>query len=405
MSEPPHPPARWTPSATTLADLDLVLTGAWPTGQVFAPDLPPGVDGPVELLDPEGVPLALHDPRSGTTTALAPLDHGPFRRLHRSPDDVRAALGTDAPAVRIVVAPPTETDVATVLAETGPVVALVAVGPGSPRDASGVGLVRATLAALGGRPSVAVVAASVAARPDPADDVAFRLAVGRAFGTDVVELDGRGPLTDAVRVEVDHDRPPPGRRGLVLLLTGLSGSGKSTIARGLHDRLLERTRRTVTTLDGDVVRHHLSRGLGFSREDRERNIERIGWVAAEVSRHGGVAICSPIAPFADTRATVRGYVEEAGGTFVLVHVATPLDECERRDRKGLYARARAGGIPEFTGISSPYEEPDDALVRVDTTGRDVASCVDDVLAALVEQGLLDPGVRDAAPAGDVVPPR
>jgi len=145
----------------------------------------------------------------------------------------------------------------------------------------------------------------------------------------------------------------------------------------------------VTSLDGDVVRRNLSAGLTFSREDRETNIRRIGWVAAEISRHGGVAVCSPIAPFDETRQQVRGMAEEAGGAFFLVHVATPLEECERRDRKGLYAKARRGEIPEFTGISSPYEEPTDAAVRVDTTGRSIEEALDDVLAALSESGHLD----------------
>jgi hypothetical protein len=111
------------------------------------------------------------------------------------------------------------------------------------------------------------------------------------------------------------------------------------------------------SLDGDVVRRNLSAGLTFSREDRETNIRRIGWVAAEISRHGGVAVCSPIAPFDATRQDVRAMTAAAGGAFFLVHVATPLEECERRDRKGLYAKARRGEIPDFTGISSPYEEP------------------------------------------------
>ena len=175
----------------------------------------------------------------------------------------------------------------------------------------------------------------------------------------------------------------------MLFFTGLSGSGKSTLARALMDRVLEQGERTVTSLDGDVVRRHLSAGLGFSREDRETNITRIGWVAAEIARHGGVAICSPIAPFASTRATVREMVEEAGGEFFLVHVATPLEECERRDRKGLYAKARRGEIPDFTGISSPYEEPEDAAVRVDTTGRTIEDALDDVLEALADTGHLD----------------
>ncbi len=185
--------------------------------------------------------------------------------------------------------------------------------------------------------------------------------------------------------------PAPDEQGLVVFFTGLSGSGKSTLARALHDVVLEQGERTVTSLDGDVVRRNLSAGLTFSKEDRETNIRRIGWVAAEISRHGGVAICSPIAPFDETRRQVRAMVDDAGGAFVLVHVATPLEECERRDRKGLYAKARRGEIPEFTGISSPYEEPEDAAVRVDTTGRSIEDALDDVLDALYD-GLAEPAV-------------
>ena len=180
-----------------------------------------------------------------------------------------------------------------------------------------------------------------------------------------------------------------------MFFTGLSGSGKSTLARALHDLILEDGRRTVTSLDGDVVRRNLSAGLTFSREDRETNIRRIGWVAAEIGRHRGIAICSPIAPYDETRKQVRRMVEDAGADFVLVHVATPLEECERRDRKGLYAKARRGEIPEFTGISSPYEEPDDAAVRVDTTGRTIEECLAEVLPALTFHG---PPTADERPA-------
>ncbi|UMG91159.1 adenylyl-sulfate kinase [Nocardioides sp. TF02-7] len=192
-------------------------------------------------------------------------------------------------------------------------------------------------------------------------------------------------VADIVRAE----RPDPAEQGLVVFFTGLSGSGKSTLAQALMDRLLEHGGRTLTSLDGDVVRRNLSAGLTFSKEDRETNIRRIGWVAAEIARHGGVAVCSPIAPFDSTRQQVRRYVEDAGGAFFLVHVATPLEECERRDRKGLYAKARAGEIPEFTGISSPYEEPEDADVRVDTTGRTIDDALSDVLVALRDEGYLD----------------
>ena len=199
-------------------------------------------------------------------------------------------------------------------------------------------------------------------------------------GEDPVEGLGEGgdlPLELAEIVE--RDQPEPTDQGLVLFFTGLSGSGKSTLAQALMDRILERGERSLTSLDGDVVRRNLSAGLTFSKADRETNIRRIGWVAAEISRHGGVAVCSPIAPFDETRQQVRQMVEDAGGAFFLVHVATPLEECERRDRKGLYAKARAGEIPDFTGISSPYEEPEDADVRVDTTDRTIEDALDDVL--------------------------
>jgi sulfate adenylyltransferase len=216
--------------------------------------------------------------------------------------------------------------------------------------------------------------------------------------------DGDGEYSGEVAAIVEADRPGPDRQGLVLFFTGLSGSGKSTVAQAVIDALLEQGQRTVTTLDGDVVRRHLSAGLTFSRADRETNIRRIGWVAAEVSRHGGVAVCSPIAPFDQTRQDVRAMTEDAGGAFFLVHVATPLEECERRDRKGLYARARRGEIPDFTGISSPYEVPEDADLRIDTTGRSVEACRDEVLDALVAAGFV-PGRREDSSSPEEAPIR
>jgi sulfate adenylyltransferase len=180
---------------------------------------------------------------------------------------------------------------------------------------------------------------------------------------------------------------PRAQQGVVLLFTGLSGSGKSTVARAVVERVLERTSRTVTLLDGDVVRTMLSSGLGFSRPDRELNVRRIGWVAAEIARHGGVAVCAPIAPYESVRAEVRA-LAEATGTFVLVHVATPLEVCEARDRKGLYAKARAGEIPEFTGISDPYDVPRDADLRLDTSTTPLTECVEEVWGLLLRLGLV-----------------
>ncbi len=169
--------------------------------------------------------------------------------------------------------------------------------------------------------------------------------------------------------------------GAVVLLTGLSGSGKSTIARALLERLQRVDSRPVTLLDGDDVRRLLSSELGFSRQDRELNVRRLGWVAALVSKSGGVAVCAPIAPFEATRQEVRA-MAEAVGSFVLVHVATSLEVCEARDRKGLYARARAGAVQDFTGIDSPYEVPLDADLVLDTGTIPVDDAVDSILAAM-----------------------
>lgn len=169
--------------------------------------------------------------------------------------------------------------------------------------------------------------------------------------------------------------------GAVVFLTGLSGSGKSTIARALVERLQRADARPVTLLDGDDVRRLLSSGLGFSRQDRELNVRRLGWVASLVSKSGGVAVCAPIAPFESTRQEVRAMAEPVG-SFVLVHVATSLEVCEARDRKGLYARARAGDVPDFTGIGSPYEPPLDADLVLDTATTPVDDAVDSILAAM-----------------------
>ncbi|TDC97391.1 adenylyl-sulfate kinase [Actinomadura sp. 7K507] len=208
-------------------------------------------------------------------------------------------------------------------------------------------------------------------------------------------LDAGEPVPDwftppAVAAELVLARPPKPSRGITVFFTGLSGSGKSTVARGLADALIERGGRTVTLLDGDVVRRMLSAGLTFSRADRDLNIRRIGFVAAEITRHGGTAICAPIAPYAATRAEVRRMVS-AVGDFILVHVSTPLEECERRDRKGLYAKARAGLIPEFTGISDPYEVPEDADLTLDTSRMAPDEAVGKVIGLLVDGGWVRPG--------------
>lgn len=181
--------------------------------------------------------------------------------------------------------------------------------------------------------------------------------------------------------------PPRAQQGFTVFFTGLSGSGKSTVANALMVKLMEMGGRPVSLLDGDVVRKHLSSELGFSKEHRDINIKRIGYVASEITKNGGIAICAPIAPYTATRRAVREMVE-AGGAFVEVHVATPLDECEKRDRKGLYKLAREGKIKEFTGISDPYEEPAKPELRVDTTDIDVDAAAHQVLLKLEGMGLI-----------------
>ena len=329
---------QFCPSARELDDLELIASGALP-GPLDL-ELPADVAehataaGSVELVDPEGLPLASLTWPDREVTALARPAYGPFRRLYLTPAEARAQHPDGFTAVLVGGIADRPAVLRAAVAESSAVVAIpiAANDPRTPR----------VLAAYG----------------DPAVAPPVVLA-----GSD------------------------PSEQGVVVFFTGLSGSGKSTLARALMDRVLEAGERTVTSLDGDVVRRNLSAGLTFSKADRETNIRRIGWVAAEIARHGGVAVCSPIAPFDETRRQVRHYVDEAGGAFFLVHVATPLEECERRDRKGLYAKARAGEIPEFTGISSPYEVPQDADVVVDTTGRTIDDALADVLRGLERRGL------------------
>lgn len=186
--------------------------------------------------------------------------------------------------------------------------------------------------------------------------------------------------------------PPRSRQGITLFFTGLSGSGKSTLAKILYAKFIEAGGRPVTLLDGDVVRHNLSSELGFSRQHRDLNIRRIGFVASEITKNGGVAICAPIAPYAATRRAVRELIEQHGA-FIEIHVATPLEVCEARDRKGLYARARKGLIPEFTGVSDPYEVPENPELHIDTTSLTPAHAAQEILLFLFRAGYLDDNQR------------
>jgi sulfate adenylyltransferase len=487
----------YTPRAHELADLELLLSGAYAplTGFLGRADLTAlrrrgrladGTPWPVEvtcevpamlaegldlddprrrtvvLTDPEGAPVAAVEvtdawPTSnrlygigGTVRPMGDGGHGPFQRLRRTPAEVRALLPpgrvlgviADRPLHRPQLAQIAHA-ARTLAAHLLIIVPVTGPGPdGLPPEA----LVRTIFAARDRMPPATIVAVPLTQRGDEMRDALLRAKVASAYGVTHVlstgdTLSGGGPrvlvprdlaydnrdgqwrwrddipprnrrvalstaeiedLLDrgfplpewhtppAVARELTRVRPPRRHRGLVVFFTGFSGSGKSTIARGLADALRESGDRTITLLDGDVVRRELSAGLGFSKEDRDRNVRRIGWVAAEVARHRGMAVACPIAPYAAARTAVRRMATVAGAGFVLVHVATPLEVCEQRDRKGLYAKARAGQLRGMTGVDDPYEVPSDAELVVDTTSMTVPEAVDQVMHYLVESGWVEP---------------
>jgi sulfate adenylyltransferase len=231
------------------------------------------------------------------------------------------------------------------------------------------------------------------AQYEPADEVEEGATVLNISGTEL-----RRRLTEGLDIpewfsfpkvveELRRTRPPRHKQGFTVFFTGFSGSGKSTIANALMVKLMEMGGRPVTLLDGDLVRKNLSSELGFSKEHRDLNIRRIGYVASEITKNGGIAICAPIAPYASTRRAVREEISQFGA-FIEVHVATSLEECERRDRKGLYKLARAGKIKEFTGISDPYDVPTNAELVIDTENVDVDNCAHQVLLKLESMGLI-----------------
>ncbi|HEX8627729.1 MAG TPA: adenylyl-sulfate kinase [Catenuloplanes sp.] len=486
----------YTPRAYELADLELLLCGAYAplTGFLTRADLaalarrgqladgtswsvPVTLEVPTELLaglalddprrrallltDPEGAPIAAVDvtdtwpTRTGMSGVAGPVQragdggHGPFQRLRRTPAEVKALLPpgrvlgvvADRPLHRPQLAQVAQA-ARTLAAHLLILIPVTEPGPdGLPPEA----LVRAVFAARDRMPPATLVVVPLVRRGDEVRDALLRARVAGAYGVthllstgdmlsgggprvlvprelaydnrdgqwrwrddipprnrrvalttdEIADLLDRGfPLPEwhtppAVAKELARARPPRRHRGLVVFFTGLSGSGKSTIARGLTDTLREGGDRTVTLLDGDVVRRELSAGLGFSRADRDRNVRRIGWVAAEVGRHRGVAVCCPIAPYAAARSAARQMAVAAGAGFVLVHVATPIEVCEQRDRKGLYARARAGQLTGMTGVDDPYEVPTDADLVLDTSGLPVSEAVDAVLHHLTELGWVE----------------
>jgi sulfate adenylyltransferase len=406
--------------------LELYLAGALPA----LPSLPGVPSGATAVLtDVERTPLARALP-DGTAEAVRPLAQGTGPQWDpalRRPPAAGGTLVPSAPLLAVVVDDvPTLGDVAAVRrrveAAGGPHVCVVAASRRH-RPAGEVGwagLTRAArelagaLADVGPGPAAPLLVVPwPAGDEDTADAPVRRRTVGAATLDLADVLAAHGALSIVtvreLRGPADRDRIaalagahehavralyPPGAarevlragrrahpRGAVVLFSGLSGSGKSTIARALVEDLLDGGARDVTLLDGDDVRRHLSSELGFDEASRETNIRRIAWVASLVAAHGGIGVAAPIAPFASSRRYARE-LARPHGAFVLVHVSTPLEVCEARDRKGLYARARAGQLPDFTGISSPYETPDDADVTVDTTTTEVADAVRLVRAAL-----------------------
>lgn len=426
-SDNPPPLPTVALDAVPLSEVRLALLGLLDTVTVPVPgDVADKAvaAGSLALTDPEGAPLATLARLAATTTAAGPAvtggvtgvaddaASGPFAWLRTPPGRLRADGGE-----AIVGHDPVDWPS---LAATDPARPLLLVVLDGPRAVHGPDAATVARSALelrdelraDGR-SVEVVVLPAPQYGDRRDDE-LATSIATAYGARLA-VPRRRADRDAVRAALDAGkdpaaddwpdasvrawrrwRPPRSRRGLVVFFTGLSGSGKSTVARSVSEWLHEDGQRTVTLLDGDVVRRNLSAGLGFSRADRDRNIERIGFVAAEIARHGGIAVCAPIAPFAATRGRVRAMAEEYAD-FLLVHVATPLEECERRDRKGLYARARAGEISDFTGISSPYEEPDDADLVLDTTDMTIDEARDHVVETLIKGGWVAP---TATPAQD-----
>lgn len=348
----------------------------------------------LELQDPEGVPIAYVEVEApppavtGRLVGLAGVSHDDVLDLRLRPQDVPPAAGR--PAVGAFLRGPLQrgqADVLTAAARAGDtdVVLLCPLGAHDVGDAAwfgraaaaraGAELLRQALADLPVR--VTLVAVPPPPRPD------LEEVVLAAYGAQPVALpDEPDDVLAPVAQQLARFTRAGADRGLVLFFTGLSGSGKSTVAKAVAARIMETGLRRVTLLDGDVVRRHLSSELGFSPAHRDVNVRRIAWVAAEVARHGGTAVACPIAPYDAARRAARTMAEQAGAVFLLVHVATPLGVCEQRDRKGLYALARAGKIPSFTGVSDPYDVPQDPDVRLDTSQTPLEECVEQVLSAM-----------------------
>lgn len=486
----------YTPRAGELADLELLLTGAFaplvslPTRADLAAittrgeladgtrwPLPVSLQVPTDVLDgidsanplqralvvtdTEGAPVAAVDvldawpTREGISGVGGPLRRigepvrGPFKALRRTPAEVREQLPEGRVVGVVADRPLHRPQLAQIVHATrtlqAHLVLLIPVAEPHRDGLSPEALVRCVLAARDRLPPATLVTVPLRRWRDEVWEALARARVAQAYGVthllaagpalsgggprvlvpkelaydgrdgqwrgrdDIPLRNQRAPLAEpeiddlldrgfplpewhtppAVAKELARARPPRRHRGVVVFFTGLSGSGKSTIARGLAAALREAGDRTVTVLDGDIVRRELSAGLGFSKADRDANIRRVGWVAAEIARHHGLAICCPIAPYAQARAEARAMARAAGAGFVLVWVSTPLEVCERRDRKGLYAKARAGTLTGLTGVDDPYQEPTDADLVLDTSNLPVAEATDRVLGYLDEHGWIE----------------
>lgn len=383
-----------------LEGLELVLSGLLPAagGRLPAGDVPAaagdahpasrlvlpdsamreaGADEELTLCDPENTPIAalaidraapLEHGRvavSGTVRQLRDLEHGPARafRLGRDADLSGSTVAVFSPGVS-----PADILRAVRSAEGA---RLELIAEGTEDRVASARLVRELQEAAELIPHARVRFVPRADIGDDAQDLTMDVLAGLGA---VQPLDLRG-----LRREKG--------KGAAVVFTGLSGAGKSTVARALAEWINARTLQRAVLLDGDELRRELASDLGFSPEDRHRNLERQAWVAARVAEAGGLAICAPIAPFAASRAAMRAKIEP-NSRFMLIHVATPLAVAEARDRKGLYAQARAGAITDFTGIDSPYEVPEDADLVIDTSELTIEECVAAVSALLSKAGLL-----------------
>lgn len=486
----------YTPRPGELADLELLLTGAFtpltslPTSADLVAlrqrgeladgtrwPLPLTLEVPTELLDSidrgnplrraliltdlEGTPVAAVDvvdawPTSETMSGIGgPVRgigdpfRGPFRSLRQSPPAVREQLPAGRVLGFVADTPLHRPQLAQIVLATRTLQAhlllLIPVAHPSPDGLSPEALVRCVLAARDRMPEATIATVPLRRRTNEIHHALARARVAEAYGAthllaggptlsgggprvlvprelaydsrdgqwraseDIPQRHQRAALTaaeiedlldrgfglpewhtpPAVAKELARARPPRRRRGLVVFFTGLPASGKSTIARGVTSTLRESGERTVTVLDGDVVRRELSAGLGTTRADQERSVRRVGWVAAEIARHHGMAICCPVAPYPESRAAARAAARANGAGFVMVWVSTPRQVCERRDRRGLYERARAGESTGVAAVDDAYQDPTAADLVLDTTDMSVDDAVSAVLGHLADHGWIE----------------